>query len=99
MFAMIREGTADRDKMAQGRAQVEEFHRLRAQQPGYRGGVSVDTGDGKTLIVSLWDTPEQAEAAGEKMKPEADRLLGSLWTTPTRVIARGPVLYNDISAG
>ena len=34
MFATVREATFDAEKRAQGRAQAEEFWRIRAQQPG-----------------------------------------------------------------
>ncbi|MBA2449204.1 MAG: hypothetical protein H0V51_14385 [Chloroflexi bacterium] len=97
MFAMVREGTSDPEKMARGRGQAEEFQRIRAQQPGYRGSVTVDAGNGRVLIVTLWETQEQAQAARATLEPEAERLLGPLWTAPAQVIASGPVLYNDVS--
>lgn len=95
MFATVREGTSDPEKMARGRGQADEFWGIRAQQPGYRGSVTIDAGQGRVLIVTLWETREQAEAARVILEPEAERLLGALWTAPTRVIASGPVLRGE----
>ena len=58
MFATVREATFDAEKRAQGRAQAEEFWRIRAQQPGYKGALTVDAGDGQTFTITLWETTE-----------------------------------------
>jgi hypothetical protein len=97
MFATVREATFDAEKMAQGRGQMEEFARIRARQPGYRSSATVDAGDGRVLIVTLWETREQAEAAQSIMEPEARRLMGPLWTGQPRLIASGPVVHHDIA--
>ena len=97
MFAVIREATYDTKKKASGSKQVEEFARIRAQQPGYQGVVTVDVGDGRTLTVALWETEEQGQAGSAKITPEAERLMGPLWTTPSRVIGQGEVIHNDIA--
>jgi hypothetical protein len=97
MFAVVREATYDSKKRASGSKQVEELARIRAQQPGYQGVVTVDVGDGRTLTVALWETEEQQEAASAKVAPEAQRLMGPLWTTPSRIIGQGEVIHNDIA--
>jgi len=94
MFAVVREATYDSDKKARGGKQIEEFARIRAQQPGYRGTVTVDAGSGRTLTIALWET-EQQQAASEKLGPEAQRLMAPLWTTPAQVIGSGEVIHND----
>ena len=96
MFAVVREATFDAGKRASGSTQVEEFARLRAQQAGYRGTVTVDAGDGRTLTVALWESKEQQEAASAVISPEAQRLMGPLWTTPARILGSGDVIHNDI---
>lgn len=97
MFATVREVTFDPEKLARGRGQIEEFARIRARQPGYHGSAAVDAGDGRVLTITLWETQEQAEAARPALEPEAQRLMGPLWTAPSRVIASGPVLHDDIA--
>ncbi len=99
MYAVVRETTYDLEKRAQGDAQVQEFSRIRAQQPGYLGAVTVDTGNGRMLSMVLWESKEQQEAAGAKLTPEAERLMGPLWTTPARIIESGNVVYNDLIQG
>ena len=48
MFAVVREATYDTKKKANGSKQIEEFARIRAQQAGYRGSMTVDAGaDGR----------------------------------------------------
>ena len=53
MYATIRETTFDPEKLARGKDRVEEFWRIRAEQPGYRGALTVDVGDGQASIISL----------------------------------------------
>ena len=95
MFAVVREATYDSDKKARGSKQMEEFARIRAQQPGYRGTVTVDAGSGRTLTIALWETEQQQQAASEKLGPEAQRLMAPLWTTPAQVLGSGEVIHND----
>ena len=97
MFAVVRDATYDAEKKAGASEQVEEFARIRAQQPGYRGVVTVDAGDGRTLTVALWETEEHSRAGSATIAPEADRLMGPLWTSPSRVIGSGEVIYDDLA--
>ena len=97
MFAIVRESTLNADRMRQGQAQIEEFAALLARQPGYAGIVGVDAGDGRTLTVTLWESEAHDQAARAALEPEAARLLGALWTAPSRVIAQGPVLRTDLA--
>ena len=97
MFAVVREATYDTEKRASASQQVEEFARIRAQQAGYRGTVTVDAGDGRTLTLALWETEEQQQAASATLAPEAQRLMGPLWTTPARIIGSGEVIHNDLT--
>ncbi len=96
MFATVRETTFDADKRRQGQAQMDEFFALRDRQPGYAGSVAVDAGNGRTLGVTLWESEAHATAAATVLQPEAERLMAPLWTTPSRVIAQGPVLRSDL---
>lgn len=96
MYAVFREATYDPQKLAQGRDKGEEFARLRTQQPGFRGSFVTDAGDGWMLIVALWETQQDAEAARAVLEPAANRLLGLLFASPPRVTARGPVLRSDL---
>ncbi len=94
MYAVVRERTAD-SGMRTDRA--EEFRRFRASQPGYRGAIEAATEDGRTMVVVLWDTPEQAQAAGAALEPEARRLNGPQWSGPPRVVGQGQVAYDDLT--
>jgi hypothetical protein len=97
MFAVVREAIYDAERKANASQQVEEFARIRAQQPGYRGVVTVDAGDGRTLTIALWETEEQSRTGSATIAPEAERLMGPLWTTPSRVIGSGEVIYDDLT--
>ena len=96
MFAVVREATYDATKRASASKQVEEFARIRAQQAGYRGTVTVEAGDGRTLTLALWESKAQQEAASATLTPEAQRLMGPLWTTPARIVGSGEVIQNDL---
>src|SRR5262245_53015731 len=96
VFAVVRETTYDPQKRTEGQAQAAEFWHLRALQPGYRGDLVIDAGAGRTLTVAFWDSEAQAQAAGEVLTPEAERLLAPMWTRPARIIASGPVVRSDL---
>ena len=94
MFAVVRErapGTGF------GSEQAEEFKRIRAEQPGYRGAVEVEAEDGRALMVVLWDTAEQQQAAGTALQAAGHRLGGPQWAGPPPVIGQGQVAYNDLT--
>jgi hypothetical protein len=57
----------------------------------------VDVEGGRTLTVALWETEAQSQAGSAKIAPEAERLMGPLWTVPSRVIGQGEVIHNDIT--
>jgi hypothetical protein len=102
MFAVVREGTFDPAKLADNQSSVEELQRLRAQQPGYRGSLSIDAGAGRRVLVILWESEAHREAAGAVMEPATARLLGPLRTVPgeaSRTIASGTVTYMDLPRG
>jgi hypothetical protein len=96
MFATVREATYGPDQLRQGQAQRDEFAALRDRQPGFAGSVMVDAGDGRTLTLALWESEAHATAARVVLEPEAQRLMAPLWTTPSRVIAQGPVIRTDL---
>jgi hypothetical protein len=97
MFATVREGTYDPEQLGQGQPQLEEFAALRARQPGDAGSLTVDAGGGRTFTLALWESEAQAAAARAVLEPEAQRLMGPLWTVPTRVLGRGAVLRTDLA--
>ncbi len=94
MYAVVRERTADSGMRAD---RIDEFRRFRANQPGYQGTMEVATEDGRTMIVVLWETTEQAQAASAALEPEGRRLYGPQWSGPPRVIGQGRVAYNDLT--
>jgi hypothetical protein len=96
MCATVREATYGPDQLRQGQAQRDEFAALRDGQPGFVGRVPVDAGDGRTLTLALRESEAHAAAARVALEPAAQRLLGPRWTTPSRVIAPGPVLRSDL---
>ncbi|HZO27575.1 MAG TPA: hypothetical protein VFH48_16485 [Chloroflexota bacterium] len=94
MFGMIRERASD----SVGDEQAQEFRRFRAKQPGYSGAIEVQTDDGRTMIIALWQTEEQQQAATSTLSAEAKRLNGPQWSGPPRVVSQGHVVYNDLAA-
>ena len=97
MYAVVRENTYDPTKLAQGSEQFAEFQALHASQPGYRGTIVVDAGNGRHLIVNLWATEEDATAALPKVAPAVQRLLGPLMAGPSQLIGTGPVVLTDLT--
>jgi hypothetical protein len=93
MFAVIRERASD----SVGKEQAKEFNRFRATQPGYHGAIEVQTNDGRTMIVALWESQEQQQAASATLEAEGRRLNGPQWSGPPRIVGQGQVGYNDLT--
>ena len=54
MYAIVRKNTFDPAKFADGQHQLGGFNKLHAQQPGFRGSVTVDIGEGRSIVLNFW---------------------------------------------
>ena len=99
MYAIIRDNTFDPAKLMEGHDQFAEFQALHARQPGYKGSIIVDAGNGRQLTINLWESEEQATAALPAMVPEVQRLLEPMMAKPSQLIATGPVVLADLPKG
>jgi hypothetical protein len=93
MYAVIRESASPGALTEQVQAGRAEFEALRARQPGFRGSLTVDLGDGKRAIVGLWEDRQAHEAAAAVLGPQAERLTGAV----TRIVYQGEVSGNDLT--
>ena len=91
MFAIVRLNTFDEDKRATATGELREFGRLHTSQPGYAGSLTVALGDGRHLIVNLWDSERQASAGLSNLRAKVGRALQPLMTAPSQLIGAGPV--------
>jgi heme-degrading monooxygenase HmoA len=98
MYAVIREVSVRPEAQEQMRAAGEEFSALRAQQPGFRGSMRIDAGDGRMVVVTLWEDEQAVEAARPVLQAEAERLLHPHLSAPIRFVYRGPVVADDLTA-
>ena len=95
MHAIVRSNTYDPARLTQVRDHLDEFQAAHARQPGYRGTIVVDAGNGRWLTVNLWETEEHATAALPAMAPVVQRLLGPL-TVASEVLGAGSVVLTDL---
>ncbi len=95
MYAILRELFYDPTKVVNASEQLEEFQRLHASQPGYLGTITVDAGQGRQIVVNLWETEGQAFAGREALEPAVRRLVEPLLSKPSQLIGAGPVTDND----
>jgi hypothetical protein len=70
---------------------------VHARQPGYKGSIVVDAGNGRCLTINLWETEEHAAAVLPAMVPEVQRLLEPMMAGPSQLIATGPVVLADLT--
>jgi hypothetical protein len=98
MYAIVRELLYDPARLSRAAGQLEAFQRLHASQPGYVGSLTVDLGEGRRVVVNLWQTEEQAFAGRDALEPAVRRLIEPLLAAPSRLIAAGPVIENDLIA-
>lgn len=96
LHAIVRETRYDPAAVEAGRAALDEFQEIHEGQPGYRGTLVVDTGDGRWLTVNLWESAEQARAALPEMSPVVEELLEPMMTEPSELLGQGPVVLTDL---
>ncbi len=92
MYAVVRLNTWDEAKRAVAADDVAEFDRIHSEQPGFLGGLVVDLGEGRTVIVNLWESEKQATAALPVVGPAVGRLLEPLMREPSRLVGTGEVI-------
>lgn len=97
MYVVIRESTLRPEAQGQYAAALKEFAAIRAKQPGHRGTVAVDAGDGRRLSVALWESEQAQAAATLVLQPQAERLMGPLWSSPSRIVYQGAVVADDLT--
>ncbi len=96
MYAVFRENTYPSDLDLSEHPRFQEFHRAHSDQPGYKGTVIVNIGDGRYLSVTLWQTEEDMKAARETLGPVVQGLLNPLMTSPSKLLGTGRAVVNDL---
>lgn len=89
-YAVIRINTLDPAKVAQAGDELRWFDELHAQQPGSLGGIVVDLGGGRQVLVDLWESEEQSRAGLAVLGPWASQVLMPLLTEPSQLLGAGP---------
>ena len=97
MHAVVRETNYDPDAPIHERREFQEFQEAHARQPGYRGTIVVNAGDGRFITLTLWERADDMAAARSAMTPIVARLLDPLMTSPARLVATGPVVVSDLT--
>ncbi|HEY6427405.1 MAG TPA: hypothetical protein VIX84_09240 [Acidimicrobiales bacterium] len=97
MYAILRGATYDTARLAQASETMTEFQDRHSSQPGYRGNVVVDAGDGRRLTLTIWETENHAAAARSVLEPEVRRLLDPLLTRPSQLVGTGRVTTMDLT--
>ncbi|WP_375002672.1 hypothetical protein [Aeromicrobium sp. CTD01-1L150] len=92
MYAVVRLNTWDAAKRDAAAADVAEFDRIHAEQPGFLESLVVDLGGSRHLTVNLWESEDQATQALPVMGPAVGRLLEPLLAQPSQLIGTGEVV-------
>jgi hypothetical protein len=92
MYAVVRVNTWDQEKQTGAADDVAEFDRIHGRQPGFLGSLVVDLGEGRTAILNLWESEEQATAALPVVGPAVARLLEPLFADPSQLVGTGEVI-------
>lgn len=96
MYAIVRLNHFDPALLDDGAAQLEEFDRLHAEQPGFVGSLVVDLDAGRRVVVNLWESEERAKAGLRVLGPAVGRLVAPLMSSPSELIGIGNVIRNDL---
>ncbi len=96
MYAILRQLHYDQTRLASASAELKEFQRLHASQPGYRGSLSIDLGGGRRFVMNLWDTEAQAMKGRDALIPVVRRLVEPLLASPAEFVGAGHVVESDL---
>jgi heme-degrading monooxygenase HmoA len=96
MYAIVRDSQFNPEGLAHGQAELDRFQSLHASQPGYVGSVLVDAGEGRVLIVTIWQDQQHATRGRDVLGPQVQELLGPIMTRESRIVGTGPVLATDL---
>lgn len=91
MYAIVRRITLPTEIDASGSRDLREFQAVHERQPGFIGALEVDEGDGRRLLVNLWESREAAEAGRRNVAPVAATKVVPQAAEPPEFIAAGPV--------
>jgi hypothetical protein len=97
MYAILRDSTYETPESARSSEAMAEFQQLHSSQPGYKGNVVVDAGNGRLFTLTIWETGADAAAARSALETEVRRLLGALMKYPSRLIGTGEVTTFDLT--
>jgi hypothetical protein len=75
------------------------FCALRARQPGHRGDLDADAGEGRTLHLVLWESLAAHDAAQPVLVPAWSRLVRPLLAGPMSRLGAGEVTLNTLTPG
>ena len=96
-YAVLRKTRYDPDALAGAEAELEEFQRIHAAQPGYAGNIVIDAGGGTRFTLTLWESEQRAAEARAALGPVVQQLLDPLLVEPAQLLAVGTVLASDLA--
>lgn len=96
-YAILRSTRYDPDALADAEAELKEFQRLHAAQPGYAGNIVIEAGDGTRFTLTLWESEQHAAEARAALGPVVQQVLDPLMVEPAQLLAVGPLLASDLA--
>ena len=97
MYAVFRETRYASGGKIVATAGYQQFNDAHAAQPGYRGTLIADVGDGRLLTVTLWETAESMAAAREALGSVVARTLEPRMQAPAILLGTGEVVMSDLA--
>lgn len=97
-YAVLRSTHYDPDALAGAEAQLKEFQRTHAAQPGYAGNIVIDAGDSTRVTLTLWESEQRAAQARAALGSVVRQHLDPLMVEPAQLLAVGTVLASDLAA-
>ena len=91
MYAVVRRIEFVAGATARGAVNLDDFRQVHEQQPGFIGTLDIDEGDGRHVVVNLWNSAAAAEAGRQAVGPVAARTMQPLTTEPPELLAVGEV--------
>ena len=91
MYAVVRRIILVPGAAEQGSDDRDEVRTVHERQPGFVGTLDIDQGDGRHVVVNLWESAEAAEAGRKIVGPVAARTMEKLTAEPPELLAVGEV--------
>lgn len=96
-YALLAAVTYAPGQQEAGLSQADEYRALVDRQPGARGAIFIDVGDGGQLVLRLWASEVEQQASSAMLRATFDRLVAPWQAAPMRPLGAGRIIRDTVT--